>query len=380
MKLIRQAFETIYVWVGLGLIAFALAVSNLGTIFDFINRFILFLQPVIVGLALAFLFNIPLKYLEKRLPIRPRAGRRIVALTIVLISFCLFVGLFLAVVLPQMLVAFQQLQVVVPSLVSDLIDFANRQMSAWGIPQTLPTIDAWDFNQIFQTMVSFFTNNSSSIVNQTVSIVQQFFNFFRSIFISLLIAVLWLNNKEYYHSSLSRFALYSLGERRFQQLKSLVDLTAEIFARYISGQLSECVILGLIFFAGMSIFRFPYASMIAMIVATFALIPVVGGISSLIIGVLLIAATSPAQALGFYAFNQIAQQIENSLIYPKVVGKSVGLPALYTLAAVLLGGSLFGVVGMLIGVPVVAIIQTLARDYVASQLKLKQLDVTQLGD
>ena len=160
---------------------------------------------------------------------------------------------------------------------------------------------------------------------------------------------------------------------------TICSLANRTFSNFISGQCTEAVILGLMFFVSLSVFQFKYALMISVMTAFFALIPIFGAIISMFIGAFLILmASGPIQALWFIVFFQVVQQIEGNFIYPHVVGNSVGLPSIWVLVAVTLGGSTMGVIGMLINIPLFSVIYALVKGAVGERLKEKKISPTSI--
>ena len=167
-----------------------------------------------------------------------------------------------------------------------------------------------------------------------------------------------------------------LSEKKSKRVIEIGRLTSDTFEHFLSGQCVEAMILGLMFFISMSIFRLPYALLTGVVIAVTALIPVFGAFIGLVIGSFLIVMVSPIQALGFVVLFFVLQQIEGNLIYPRVVGGSVGLPSIWVLAAVTIGGKLFGVAGMFLFIPVCSVLYALFREFVFDKLKRKKIPQT----
>ena len=171
-----------------------------------------------------------------------------------------------------------------------------------------------------------------------------------------------------------RQVLYALfPESWADKALEVLRLSNRTFSSFLSGQCVEAVILGALFVAAMTIFRMPYALLVGVLIALTALIPVVGAFIGCVVGALLIAVTNPWQAVGFIVLFLILQQIEGNLIYPHVVGNSVGLPSIWVLAAVTLGGKLMGIAGMLFFIPLCSVLYALFRGYVKARLKARHV-------
>ena len=193
-----------------------------------------------------------------------------------------------------------------------------------------------------------------SAYDQPQTLYKRLISSFVTIFTALIFAIYMLFQKEYLIDGAKKL-LYAYTKKEYAEKTIKVGkLANKTFSKFISGQCVEAIILGTIIFIVSLICGFPYALLIAVLTAVTALIPIFGAIFAMIIGAILIAITDPIQALIFILVFQVVQQIEGNLIYPKVVGKSVGLPAVWVLGGVTIGGGLFGIVGMLIGVPLVS--------------------------
>ena len=166
-----------------------------------------------------------------------------------------------------------------------------------------------------------------------------------------------------------------LKKERTEEILRICSLTHRTFTNFLTGQCLEAVILGVMFFITMTILRFPFAVLVGVLIAFTALIPIFGAFVGCAVGTFLILTVNPPQALAFIVLFLVLQQIEGNLIYPHVVGGSVGLPSIWVLAAVSLGGSLFGIVGMLVFIPIVSVLYALLKENVHDRLEKKQIDV-----
>ena len=205
----------------------------------------------------------------------------------------------------------------------------------------------------------------SSTVSVASSVIGGVVNFILAFTFSIYV----VHQKERLGSQAKRLLYAYLPEARSDRIIEILSLSHKTFSNFITGQFTEAIILGALCFVGMSIFRFPYALMISVLVGFTALIPIVGAFIGTIVGALLIVTVSPIQALWFILFILVLQQIEGNLIYPRVVGTSVGLPGIWVLVAVTAGGSLYGIVGMLFSVPVSSVLYCLLRETVRRRVK-----------
>ena len=184
-----------------------------------------------------------------------------------------------------------------------------------------------------------------------------------------------LSQKEYLHRGVTKMMYAYLKKDHVEKITDIASLSNRTFSKFISGQCVEAFILGTIFFVVLTLLRFPYALIISVITTVTALIPMFGAMIAMIIGALLIAVTNPLEAVLFIIVFQVIQQIENNFIYPKVVGKSVGLASMWTLMAVILGGSMFGIVGMIIGLPLASILYAILRKVTNDRLNKKKIKI-----
>jgi len=265
------------------------------------------------------------------------------------------------------------LAVVLLMLVPELIE--NIELLIQNIPILITNIEQWIVGLLdkypdmqFEIQNAFEQNANVSnlivnvlnyILNGSINLISNLVSGIFNVFTALIFAVYMLSQKESILSSLKEL-LYTYVKKDYSdKIMEISTLSNNVFSKFISGQCVEVVILGCIFFVVLSIFRFPYALLISVVTSITALIPFFGAFIAMVIGVILIAITNPLQAFIFAIVFMVIQQIENNFIYPKVVGKSVGLSPLLTLLAITVGGGLFGVVGMLIGLPIASIVYSL---------------------
>lgn len=211
------------------------------------------------------------------------------------------------------------------------------------------------------------------LINGSINFVSSFVNSVVTIFTAFVFAVYMLLQKENLMNGAKTVLKAYLGDKKSKKVTEIGKLANDVFSKFVSGQCLESVILGLIFFVILSICGFPYSLLISVLVAITSLIPFFGAFIALVIGAILIATQSFTQAIIFVLIFLVTQQIENNLIYPKVVGKSVGLSPLWTLLAITVGGSIFGIVGMIIGLPIASILSVLLKKDVKARINKRNL-------
>ncbi|NCC44761.1 MAG: AI-2E family transporter [Clostridia bacterium] len=356
-------------------------VLNLSTVFRFLGMLLNIIFPFLLGGAIAFIINLPMKWIEKNVFGRGRwKNNKLIKKMDRPLSLVLSIALVVAVIV---LVFF----VVVPQLGDTVMELSrNAQIfwpkaQAWGIKlfNDNPEISEWinslemDWDQLIQQAVSFLRTGAGTILGSTFSVARVIVSAATDFVIAFVFAVYIVLQKEKLSIQVKKVMYAFIPEKIVEKTLQICGLTHKIFSNFISGQCLEAVILGTMFFVVMTIFRFPYALLVGILIAFTALIPIVGAFIGCAIGAVLILMESPMQALAFVVLFLVLQQIEGNLIYPHVVGNSVGLPSIWVLVAVSLGGSLLGVVGMLVFIPLVAVIYTIFRGYVYKRLRGRNL-------
>lgn len=231
----------------------------------------------------------------------------------------------------------------------------QKEIEAIKIPEI-------NWKETLQTIVDFLKNGMGNMVTTTVTVASSIVSGTVNFFISLIFSFYILAQKEKLGDQVQRTIRAYTKPAVYEWIMKVAGLLNQNFSRFITGQCMEAVILGAMFVVSMLILRFPFAVMIGVLIAFTALIPIVGAFIGCVIGTFLIMVDSPAKAIGFVILFLILQQIEGNLIYPHVVGNSVGLPSIWVLAAVTIGGSLMGIAGMLIFIPLLSTVYTLLRE------------------
>lgn len=321
------------------------------------------LKPVLLGAVIAFILNVPMSGIEKHFLKDPKNEKAKKAMTkirrplAIVITFLLCLGVVALVcwlVIPALIKTVTQLTADLPVLADNfrrLVD-NNAALTEW-----LNKIDL-DQQDIINKIGSWLKDGVviMKTLDSTVSIATAIFSSVVNFVLGMFFAVYMLAQKEKLKRQSKQIASAFVSESIVSRICKVCRRTIEIFAKFLAGQTTEAVILGSLCCIGMSIFGFPNAVIISVLVACTALIPIVGAFIGTAVGFLLICASSFKQAVFFVIFMLILQQIEGNLIYPKVVGGSVGLPALWTLFAVTVGGNMFGIIGMFMAVPVFSVV------------------------
>ena len=232
-----------------------------------------------------------------------------------------------------------------------------------------------DWDKLLDSVMGFFKNGAGSVVDSTFAAAKSIVNGLTTFFIAFVFACYILVQKQRLHVQVKKIMYAYLQKELVKKILDICSLTYSTFSSFLTGQCLEAVILGMMFVVVMSIIGLPYAMLVGILVAFTALIPIFGAFIGCIIGAFLILMVNPMQAVIFVITFLVLQQIEGNLIYPKVVGNSVGLPSIWVLAAVSVGGSLMGIVGMLIFIPLVSVLYTLFRENVYKKLREKKIEI-----
>ena len=367
------------------LIAFAillyLGVQNLHIVISTVRVLLGFLFPFIIGFGIAFILNIPMKFIEhhlfgKALKQEKKTVQKLARPVSLVLSICFVICIIVIVML-----------VVVPELGATFVNIAKK------IEENIPVFQKWIDNvfgnnpevvkwaqsldiepgKIIDSVLGVLKNGVNNIVSSTVSITMGLLTTAMNVSIGFVFACYVLLQKEKLLQQIKKAMYAMFPEKPVRYLEHVWNLANRIFSSFITGQCIEAVILGSMFFVSMTILHFPYAMLVGVLISFTALIPLFGGIIGCWVAFFLILMISPVKAVLFLGLFLILQQIEGNLIYPHVVGGSVGLPSIWVLVAVTLGGSLMGIAGMLIFIPTVSVIYTLFREWVYARLEKKQL-------
>lgn len=366
-----------------GLILFAIilfmASQNAAHIMDFLMTILHLIFPFLFGGCIAFILSVPMNAIEGALFKEKYTNKYINKLKRP-ISLCLSILFVIGIVFIVLFIVLPELGQTLISL-SKSIPIFVQQALAWledifkqnpQISKQLNSI-AFDWENIIKNAVNFLQTGAGNVLNSTVNVTLGIVNGLTTFFIAFVFAIYILLQKEQLGRQFNLVLTAFLPKKIVTETQRIIKLTYTIFSNFLSGQCIEAVILGLMFFISMTILRFPYALLVGVLVGFTALIPVFGAFIGSAISWFLILMIDPFKSLWFLLLFNVLQQIEGNLIYPHVVGGSVGLPSIWVLAAVTLGGSTFGITGMLVFIPLSSVLYTLFREYVYNRLRAKQL-------
>ena len=321
--------------------------------------------PLVIGFLIAYIVNIVMSTYERILFGKATkkwllAIKRPRCMFAAYLSFFAVVALVIGLIIPQLVECIRLLVGMIPSAIDKTIDFFDKYHLL--SEEVLAALDAIDWKSRVEQLVDMVTNGVTDVVSLVIQTLQSLISGVITTFLSFIFSIYLLLSKEKLKSQASRLCTNFLPEKLYKRILYVVFNLNVSFRKYLIGQSAEAVILGLLCGIGMAIFGFPYAAMISTLIAFTALIPVAGAYIGAFVGAFMILTVSPVKALFFLIFLVILQQLEGNLIYPRVVGEALGLPGIWVLAAVTVGGGIAGIPGMFLGVPLVAALYRMLRD------------------
>lgn len=341
-------------------IGLVLVVVHFETIIGGIGFFLRLLTPLFIGIIIAFVLNRPYEWFNrlygKRCRLKPKASRILSVVTVYILAFGV-ITLLICLVVPELV---QNLQLFAESADQYLLD-AQAALNGFTDQFGLPPVD---LSALIDTVSRYLGTLSSAIEEMLPQIVEVTGSLISGIvtgFISIILSVYLLSGKDRLLTQLRRTLKVYLPKRTHTFFGRLYQIVAQVFGDYVAGQCKEALILGSLCFVGMMILRLDYAALISSVIAVTALIPMLGAYIGGAVGVILLLFISPVKALIFLVFLIVLQQVEGNLIYPKVVGRKIGLPGLWVLMGITVGGGLFGMWGMLLAVPVTTVFYQLLK-------------------
>ena len=343
-------------------------------VLGFLGKLMGYITPIIIALGIAFVLNVFLTGFETRIFGFMKKSKHTIINKLqrplcLILTYALAIGLLALIVLviiPDISDTIAYIIEKLPAFIVDSREWLVNTLTELNIPtDDIPEINVDSF---MKTVTGWLPKYSGNIVDGAISITGSVFGVLSDILFGIIVSAYILAQKEKIGAFMKRVINSFFPEKCANVIHHICAQTYFSFTRFIGGQLTEAIILGVLCYIGMLIFGFPNAAIISLIICITALVPVVGALVGAFIGAFLILITDPIKAILFVVFLVILQQLEGNLIYPKVVGKAVGLPGVIVISAVLVGGNIGGVMGALIGVPLAAVIYTLLKelmDYIA---------------
>ncbi len=388
-KIIFIIFVTILIFLGF---------QNLNIVGEILSTIIGLITPFILGLALAFILNILMVKLEKisftktkkntgrkQSPKKVSSLKRTFSIILSFIVLILIITLVLGIVIPEFIKTIKTFAQNIPEVIETVQKYGTEIGEKY--PEILEYTDIDEqFNKIttndsettknlIKNVWNFVQKYSVGVIASSTKAITTLVGGVVNAIIAIIFAVYLLAQKEKLQNQFKKMMYAYISKEKCDKIMEVLSVSNNIFANFITGQFIEAIILGVLCFIGMLILKIPYAATVSVLIAFTALIPIAGAIMGMLIGVLLILSVAPFKALIFVVFFLILQQIEGNVIYPRVVGNSVGLPGIWVLVAITVGGGLFGIIGMLVFVPIVSVIYTLLRKDVNIKLKEKNINI-----
>ena len=330
--------------------------------------------PLILGGVIAYVANILMSFYERKLSGNGRTWKKVrrpVCMTLAFATVIAAIVLLIRLIIPQLISCFAVLLDALPGAIEALYRWLDENfgVSAWLQGQNGELPGKEEIEALIRKFGGMLLNGFGGAMSAVVSVTSTLVGGVVTLFMSIIFAVYILLGKEKLGSQFDRLMVRVLGEARCEKIEAVMKVTDDCFHSYIVGQCIEAAILGSLCAVGMMLLRLPYSLMIGALVGVSALIPIAGAYIGAVVGAVMIFSVSPVQALIFLVFLVILQQLEGNLIYPRTVGSSLGLPGIWVLAAVTVGGGVMGVLGMIVFVPLTATVYRLLAEYVRSDRK-----------
>ena len=385
MELSRETVKRIK-----GLIVFAALVVACLWKYDVVGSVLAFIFhvifPFVLGGAIAFILNVPMNFIQRHLFAPERVERhkiqkkiaRPVSMLIVIFGVFGIVALVMFVLIPQLGDTFSNLGSSIQAFIPKVQEWAEKLFHDNKEIMTWVNSLKFDWNKIMGAGIDFFKNGAGSVLDSTITAAKSIVSGITTFFIAFVFAVYILLQKEKLGIQAKKVLFAFVRKGRAEAAMEVLSLTYNTFSSFLTGQCLEAIILGSMFVVTMTLFKLPYALLVGIVIAFTALIPIFGAFIGCAVGAFLIFMVDPFKALIFVILFLILQQIEGNLIYPHVVGNSVGLPSIWVLAAVSIGGSLMGIVGMLIFIPIISVVYALFREIVYLKLRQKKINPKEL--
>lgn len=355
---------------GAALFLVYLAVTYWGTVANLFRHGFEAASPLILGCVIAYALNILMSYYERiyfpdkqtKLVLR---SRRAVCMLGAMITLVAVVALVIGLVIPELIACIRLLMKEIPRVMEDAVLWIHESGMLSSVVEEDVTASLLniDWQERLTQVVKVLVSGLGDVAQVALSTVTSLVSKLVTLVIGIIFSIYLMMGKERLGSQIKRFLNRYLKPSWNQKFWYVVTTVDGCFRKFIVGQCTEALILGVLCIAAMTLLKFPYAVMIGTLIGFTALIPVAGAYIGAVVGAFMIFTVSPIKAAAFLVFIVILQQLEGNLIYPKVVGTSIGLPGVWVLAAVTIGGGIFGIPGMLIGVPLTAsVYQLIKRD------------------
>ena len=360
------------------LVAFGVALyailMNIGAVYNLLGNILKLSLPVVIGFVLAFILNVPMKGFEKlffklseKLKKEPKKKLiSIISLCLTLICVIFVIAIIATMLIPELISSIENLYKLIVKKAPEWIEM----LKSYDIDTT--KISEWLSSFNFETLIGKITNSAGTIITSVVGFASSAVSGVSQFLISIIIAIYILLSKDKLSGQIKILMDAHLKKKTADKIYHICRLINDTYSKFLSGQCIEACILGVLIFISFSIFRMPYASLIGVLTAVCAFVPYIGAFASCFVGAFLILLVNPSQVVICVIVYLVVQFIENQFIYPNVVGTSVGLSPLWTLIAVLIGGSLMGLFGMIFFIPLCAVLLTLLKEHTNRVIEKKK--------
>lgn len=385
--LVKVEKKTIYrvFYCVLGCIAFYWLLHETNRVKEFLQYLGDIFSPFLLGGVLAFILNVPMRAIESKLKfIKSEKPQRIAAILLTLLAIILVIAGVVMLIIPQITDTLELLASQLPNFFmrveTGVMEFLEERPELKDWVMNNFDLQQFDWGAILEKVATFVSTSVGTILTGAVVAVKDIFGVVFNLVVSVVFAFYCLACKETLARQGRRLAYSLLKEKVADKIVRVMRMTNSAFSNFLTGQCLEAIILGLLFVPAMAIFKMPYIPLICVLIAVTALVPLVGAFVGCVLGAFFILVTDPMLAVGFVIMFLVIQQIEGNLIYPRVVGESIGLPGMWVLLAVTVGGGFFGVVGMFLMVPLASVIYTLLREFTHKRLTDREIDQDKLTE
>lgn len=369
------------IMIALGLIIFYLAIKNIAVVISYIGTFISFFTPFILGAALAFIINVPMTKIEgflfKKVPENPKTRLQRCAKTLkrpvsMLIALVLVFGVIVIagiIIVPQVASGLESLAEALPGAMDRLQDWISTNANKIDIVENLMNKIDIDLDSVGRELASTAKGWATAMLDSGFSTVSNIVNGIFEFVIGLVFAIYILLQKEKLGRQGKQIVYATFTEKTADKIMYITGMTRDVFKGFISGQCVDGIINAILFFIILTILGIPYAVMLSIFSGFMAMIPIIGSFIGASVGVIIVLIMDPSQVLYFIIMYIIVQQIDGNVIYPLIAGNSMGLPSIWVLMAVTVGGSMMGILGMILFIPICSVLYKLTRHYVLRRLK-----------
>lgn len=369
------------IMIALGLIIFYLAIKNIAVVISYIGTFISFFTPFILGAALAFIINVPMTKIEgflfKKVPENPKTRLQRCAKTLkrpvsMLIALVLVFGVIVIagiIIVPQVASGLESLAEALPGAMDRLQDWISTNANKIDIVENLMNKIDIDLDSVGRELANIAKGWATAMLDSGFSTVSNIVNGIFEFVIGLVFAIYILLQKEKLGRQGKQIVYATFTEKTADKIMYITGMTRDVFKGFISGQCVDGIINAILFFIILTILGIPYAVMISIFSGFMAMIPIIGSFIGAGVGVIIVLIMDPSQVIYFIIMYIIVQQIDGNVIYPLIAGNSMGLPSIWVLMAVTVGGSMMGILGMILFIPICSVLYKLTRHYVLRRLK-----------